>query len=57
MLLMVERYRTECLLPNLKSFNKEINKMAVKWANISMLSFTHGQKASPTSLGKEFKNF
>ena len=47
--LMVERYRTECLLPNLKSFNKEINKMAVKWANISMLSFTHGQKASPTS--------
>ena len=55
--LMVERYRTECLLPNLKSFNKEINKMAVKWANISMLSFTHGQKASPTSLGKEFKNF
>ena len=54
---MVERYRTECLLPNLKSFNKEINKMAVKWANISMLSFTHGQKASPTSLGKEFKNF
>ena len=47
--LMVERYRTECLLPNLKSLNKEINKMAIKWANISMLSFTHGQKASPTS--------
>ena len=42
---MVERYRTEYLLPNLKSFNKEINKMAIKWANISMLSFTHGQKA------------
>jgi adenylosuccinate lyase len=55
--LMVERYRTEYLLPNLKSLNKEINKLAVKWANISMLSFTHGQKASPTSLGKEFKNF
>ena len=55
--LMVERYRIECLLPNLKFFNKEINKMSVKWANISMLSFTHGQKASPTSLGKEFKNF
>ena len=47
--LMVERYRTEYLLPNLKSLNKEINKMAIKWANISMLSFTHGQKASPTS--------
>ena len=49
--LMIERYRTEYLLPNLKSLNKEINKMAIKWANISMLSFTHGQKASPTSLG------
>ena len=55
--LMVERYRTEHLLPNLKSFNKQLKSLAVKWANISMLSFTHGQKASPTSLGKEFKNF
>ena len=55
--LMVERYRTEYLLPNLKSLNKEINKMAIKWANISMLSFTHGQKASPTSLGKNLRIF
>ena len=55
--LMIERYRTEHLLPNLKFFNKQLKSLAVKWANISMLSFTHGQKASPTSLGKEFKNF
>ena len=49
---MVERYRTEYLLPNLKFFNKQIKSLATKWANISMLSFTHGQKASPTTLGK-----
>ena len=55
--LMIERYRTEYLIPTLKDFNKVLNKLAVKWANISMLSFTHGQKASPTSLGKEFRNF
>ena len=41
---------TVCLL-------KEIKSKAIKWAKISMLSHTHGQTASPTTVGKEFANF
>ena len=31
--------------------------LAKKYSKISMLAFTHGQPASPTTLGKEFANF
>ena len=36
---------------------KELNKRARAWASIPMLARTHGQAASPSTLGKEMKVF
>ncbi len=36
---------------------EKINDYAIEWASIPMLARTHGQPASPTLLGKEFKVF
>ena len=40
-----------------KGFNKILNSLARKWNNIPFLSRTHGQSASPTTIGKEIKVF
>ncbi len=45
------------LLPQLNEIIDSINEMAVDWIKVPMLAHTHGQPASPTSLGKEFKVF
>ena len=39
------------------SFLKDLKSKSKKWSKLSMLSFTHGQTASPTTLGKEIANF
>src|SRR4051812_34513089 len=44
-------------LPVLLNLNKEIKLLAKEWKAIPMLAHTHGQPASPTSLGKEFMVF
>ena len=44
-------------LPSLLNLNKELKVLANNWKNISMLARTHGQPASPTSLGKEIMVF
>ncbi len=36
---------------------KDLKSKSKKWSKLSMLSFTHGQTASPTTLGKEIGNF
>ena len=36
---------------------KDLKSKSKKWAKLSMMSFTHGQSASPTTLGKEIANF
>ena len=36
---------------------KELKQKSKKWSGIAMLSHTHGQTASPTTLGKEIANF
>ena len=36
---------------------KELNKRAKSWSSIPMLARTHGQAASPSTLGKEMKVF
>src|SRR3989344_6457408 len=43
--------------PALENVVKEIAKLAKNNKNISMLARTHGQPASPTTFGKEFKIF
>ena len=37
--------------------NKILNDLSKKWVNISFLSRTHGQAASPSTIGKEIKVF
>jgi adenylosuccinate lyase len=39
------------------SLNKVLKSYSKKWANVAFLARTHGQPASPSTLGKEFKVF
>jgi len=54
--LMLSRARNEVVLPRLREIAAKLNDMAVAQADQPMLSRTHGQPASPTTLGKEFAN-
>jgi len=54
--LMLRGARDQVLLPQLKNILKVLNTLAVKHAKLPMLSRTHGQPASPTTLGKEIAN-
>ena len=53
--LMVKAATDEVLLPQMDALIAEINALAVANAGRPMLSRTHGQTASPTTLGKELK--
>lgn len=44
-------------LPTLINLQKSLRELAVQWKSISMLAKTHGQPASPTTLGKEIMVF
>ena len=48
--------RAEVLLPALDGVIATLQTMAKQWASQPMLSRTHGQTASPTTVGKEFAN-
>ncbi|HEY9271004.1 MULTISPECIES: adenylosuccinate lyase [Achromobacter] len=54
--LMLTRARNEVVVPRLRELAAKLNDMAVAQADQPMLSRTHGQPASPTTLGKEFAN-
>ena len=41
----------------LEKLIKKIDELSIEYKNISMLSHTHGQPATPTTVGKEFKVF
>ena len=45
------------LIKKLSDLQNIINKYEIKYANTPMLSRTHGQKATPTTFGKELKVF
>ena len=45
------------LLGNMSKLLSKIEKIAKKYKNIPMMAKTHGQPASPTTVGKEFINF
>ncbi|MBS0357966.1 MAG: adenylosuccinate lyase [Proteobacteria bacterium] len=55
--LMLNTARKESLLPQLDALIKTIQTLAKEHAELSMLSRTHGQPASPTTVGKEMANF
>jgi len=44
-------------LPSLKEVLSIIKDMAEKWKDVPMMAKTHGQPATPTHLGKEFRVF
>ena len=54
--LMLREGRDEVLLPLMRQLAEAIRELAVKFADVPMLSRTHGQPASPTTLGKELAN-
>ena len=54
--LMLTRARRHVLLPCLREIADKLQELAIRHADQPMLSRTHGQPASPTTLGKEFAN-
>ena len=54
--LMLQAARAEVLLPALDRINARMKAMAHDLADVPMLARTHGQTASPTTLGKEVAN-
>ena len=54
--LMLEQARREVLLPSLDGIAASLRALAHAQADQPMLSRTHGQTASPTTLGKEVAN-
>lgn len=48
---------SDVLEPLLNDTKKAIEQIAEEWSSIPMLAKTHGQPASPTTLGKELKVF
>eukprot|EP00457_Paulinella_chromatophora_P006185 gb/GEZN01006203.1/.p1 GENE.gb/GEZN01006203.1/~~gb/GEZN01006203.1/.p1 ORF type:complete len:502 (+),score=89.97 gb/GEZN01006203.1/:1-1506(+) len=55
--LMVKQTLAHELLPNMDTCIEELTERAHKWANIPLLGRTHGQPASPTTVGKEMAVF
>ena len=53
--LMLKEAMDHVYMPALHEVLSLISEMAEKWSDVPMLAKTHGQPASPTRLGKEFK--
>ena len=54
--LQLKACRDQVLLPGLDAICNTLRDMAQKFAEVPMLSRTHGQTASPTTVGKEIAN-
>jgi adenylosuccinate lyase len=54
--LMLKAARTDVVLPGIDKIIAKLTEMAKTFAAVPMLSRTHGQTASPTTVGKEIAN-
>ncbi len=54
--LMLREARQKIIMPKMESVLTALTELAEQYAETPMLSRTHGQPASPTTLGKEFAN-
>ena len=54
--LMLRAGRSEVIVPKMREVRGKLQSMARDHADVAMLSRTHGQTASPTTLGKELAN-
>ena len=55
--LSLKRATEQVVLPLLDETISDLAGLAVKWKEVPMLARTHGQPASPVTLGKEFQVF
>jgi len=54
--LMLKEGRDLVMVPQLQAITDQLASMGRKFADVSMLARTHGQTASPTTVGKEMAN-
>ena len=54
--LQLKSAREQVLLPGIDALIKKLRELAHQFANVPMLSRTHGQTATPTTVGKEIAN-
>ena len=54
--MMLRTARSDVLLPLMSDLRSKLSRLAKENAELAMLSRTHGQTASPTTLGKEIAN-
>jgi adenylosuccinate lyase len=54
--LMLKKARATLLLPELADLGLKIDALAARHAAVGMLARTHGQTATPTTMGKELAN-
>ena len=54
--LMLKEGMEQVIIPSIKMLEKNLSDKAKLYSSIPMLAKTHGQTASPTTLGKEFAN-
>lgn len=55
--LMIKAAVEQVICSSLRETLKKLEEISIHWADVPMLARTHGQPASPTSLGKEFRVF
>lgn len=55
--LMLKQARDEVLLPSMNNIIDDIRSLAHLYAENAMLGRTHGQAATPTTMGKEMANY
>ena len=55
--MMLENVRRNYVLPAIHNLCHNLRNLANRFASCSMLSRTHGQPATPTTMGKELANF
>jgi adenylosuccinate lyase len=54
--LMLKQARSRLLVPSLEALGGALDSLAVRYAAAGMLARTHGQSATPTTMGKELAN-
>lgn len=54
--LMLKEGRDDIVVPALQAIHGQLTAMAVEFSDVAMLARTHGQTASPTTVGKEMAN-
>ena len=55
--LMLKNALSTLLMPTIAHVIEQLKSFAHDYADVAMLAYTHGQPASPTTMGKEFANF